>query len=167
VRQSHVSDFMEHMLNRGRTYAIGTMRSNIHFSARFCRSVDLNESESFGFLWVLQTEIESSCILLSFSPRLCLFAKLFFCHRFCKHSLVLLYSSLFWLFSSFSFLHRAWLNLRWFSIYTILLREKIYMSFKCRRANGFLRIRLFPVIPVKKISWCLWYVSILQYISYF
>jgi len=93
VRQSHVSDFMEHMLNRGRTYAIGAMRSNIHFSARFCRSVDLNES--FGFLWVLQSEIESSCILLSFSPRLCLFAKLFFCHRFCKHSLVLLYSSLF------------------------------------------------------------------------
>lgn len=156
MRQDHVRDFIEHMLNRGRTRAIRT-RWNIHFSARFCRSVGLNESESFGFLWVLQSGMKSSCIRLSSHPssRLCLFAKLFFCRRFCKHSLVLLYFSLFRLFPSFSFLHRVWLNanLRWFSIYKILLREKnVYIV--QMPPNTY--IRLFPVIPVKfkKIDRC-------------
>lgn len=58
VRQGRVRDFVEHMLNRGRTRAIGKRR-NIYFSARFCPSVGLNESESFGFLRVLQPGMKS------------------------------------------------------------------------------------------------------------
>lgn len=58
VRQGRVRDFMEHMLNRGRTRTIRTRR-NIYFSARFCPSVGLNESESFGFLRVLQPGMKS------------------------------------------------------------------------------------------------------------
>lgn len=131
MRQGRARDFMEHMLNRGRTRAIGT-RWNIHFSAWFCRSLGLSEFESFSFLWVLQLGMKSSCIPLSCSatPCLCLFAKLFFCRWFCKYFPGFLYSSLFRLFPSFSFLHRVWLNanLRQFSIYTILLREKIYIG---------------------------------------
>lgn len=119
VRQDHVCDFMEHMLNRRRTRAIRA-RWNIHFSARFCRSVGLNESESFGFLWVLQSGMKSSRILLSFAPRsLSLCQTIFFCCRFCKHSLVLLYSSLFRLFPSFSFLH---------VLYGL---TRIYAGFRC------------------------------------
>jgi len=141
VRQGYVHDFIEHMLNRGRIHAIGT-QWNIHFSTRFCRSVSLNESESFGFLWVLVRNEIVLHTLLSFPSRLCLFTKLFFHHRFLQ---TFPHSSLFLTFSVISFVlvftPRIWLNanLRWvFDIYKILLHEKNLYVIQMPSANVFL-----------------------------
>lgn len=139
VRQGYVRDFMEHMLNRGRIHAIGT-EWNIHFSTRFCRSVSLNESESFGFLWVLvRNGIVLHTSLLSTSS-------LSLCQTIFLPSILQTFphSSLFLAFSVISFVlvftPRIWLNanLRWFSIYKILLHEKNLYVVQMPSANMFL-----------------------------
>lgn len=151
MRQDHVRDFIEHMLNRGRTRAIRT-RWNIHFSAWFCRSVGLNESESFGFLWVLQSGMKSSCILLSFLP---LSPSLSLCQTIFLPSVLQTFprSSLFLVFSviSFSFLHvyglmRICAGFRYTQHYYV-------KKFICSSNAVESYIQLFPV-KFKKVDRC-------------